>query len=166
MQWSYKKKQDFPLIFCILNNVDVQNFQWVFTLMQILECISFSFCFHIAHYANLYCKLRFVMHRGNVLSRGCKQYFNLLFPSLFFFVLFINLFEHGLFVVQFLKEVEKYVKARTKGEMGAAKSLCSPFDQPELPEGTTPYMFDVRVACSFNGMVFKTYQAEFDTAGG
>ncbi|CAI9767790.1 unnamed protein product [Fraxinus pennsylvanica] len=33
-------------------------------------------------------------------------------------------------------EVEKDVKARTKGEMGAAKSLCSPFDQPELPEGT------------------------------
>jgi prolyl-tRNA synthetase len=35
------------------------------------------------------------------------------------------------------EEVEKDVKARTKGEMGAAKSLCSPFDQPELPEGTT-----------------------------
>ncbi|XP_018832921.1 proline--tRNA ligase, cytoplasmic isoform X3 [Juglans regia] len=34
------------------------------------------------------------------------------------------------------EEVEKGVKARTKGEMGAAKSLCSPFDQPELPEGT------------------------------
>ncbi|GAV69393.1 tRNA-synt_2b domain-containing protein/HGTP_anticodon domain-containing protein/ProRS-C_1 domain-containing protein [Cephalotus follicularis] len=33
------------------------------------------------------------------------------------------------------EEVEKDVKARTKGEMGAAKSLCSPFDQPELPEG-------------------------------
>ncbi|KAK9934179.1 hypothetical protein M0R45_021331 [Rubus argutus] len=26
-------------------------------------------------------------------------------------------------------------QARTKGEIGAAKSLCSPFDQPELPEG-------------------------------
>ncbi|GER36554.1 prolinetRNA ligase [Striga asiatica] len=34
------------------------------------------------------------------------------------------------------EEVEKDVKARTKGDMGAAKSLCSPFDQPELPEGT------------------------------
>ncbi|KAE8008396.1 hypothetical protein FH972_004912 [Carpinus fangiana] len=34
------------------------------------------------------------------------------------------------------EEVEKDVKARTKGEIGAAKSLCSPFDQPELPEGT------------------------------
>lgn len=34
------------------------------------------------------------------------------------------------------EEVEKDVKARTKGEMGAAKTLCSPFDQPELPEGT------------------------------
>ncbi|KAK6915323.1 Proline-tRNA ligase, class II, C-terminal [Dillenia turbinata] len=33
-------------------------------------------------------------------------------------------------------EVEKDVKTRTKGEMGAAKTLCSPFDQLELPEGT------------------------------
>ncbi|KAK4840955.1 hypothetical protein QYF36_022264 [Acer negundo] len=33
-------------------------------------------------------------------------------------------------------EVEKDVKARTKGEMGAAKSLCSPMEQPEIPEGT------------------------------
>lgn len=35
-----------------------------------------------------------------------------------------------------LQEVEKDVKTRTKGEMGAAKTLCSPFDQPALPEGT------------------------------
>ncbi|XP_043725730.1 proline--tRNA ligase, cytoplasmic-like [Telopea speciosissima] len=34
------------------------------------------------------------------------------------------------------EDVEKDVKARTKGEMGAAKTLCSPFDQPELPPGT------------------------------
>ncbi|GAB4843682.1 hypothetical protein Ancab_013646 [Ancistrocladus abbreviatus] len=34
------------------------------------------------------------------------------------------------------EEVEKDVKARTKGEMGAAKTLCSPFDQPEMEEGT------------------------------
>ncbi|KAM7252696.1 hypothetical protein ACFE04_008205 [Oxalis oulophora] len=34
------------------------------------------------------------------------------------------------------EEVERDVKNRTKGEMGAAKSLCTPFDQPELPEGT------------------------------
>lgn len=34
------------------------------------------------------------------------------------------------------EEVEKDVKARTKGDMGAAKTLCCPFDQPELPEGT------------------------------
>ncbi|KAJ4825562.1 hypothetical protein Tsubulata_006496 [Turnera subulata] len=34
------------------------------------------------------------------------------------------------------EEVEKDVKERTKGEMGAAKSLCTPFEQPELPEGT------------------------------
>ncbi|KAL5995683.1 hypothetical protein ACLOJK_025751 [Asimina triloba] len=33
------------------------------------------------------------------------------------------------------EEVEKDVKARTKGEAGAAKTLCTPFDQPELPEG-------------------------------
>ncbi|PPD67968.1 hypothetical protein GOBAR_DD35154 [Gossypium barbadense] len=33
-------------------------------------------------------------------------------------------------------EVEKDLKARTRGEMGAAKSLCTPFEQPELPEGT------------------------------
>ncbi|GJN10938.1 hypothetical protein PR202_ga29088 [Eleusine coracana subsp. coracana] len=34
------------------------------------------------------------------------------------------------------EEVEKDVKARTKGDLGAAKTLCTPFDQPELPEGT------------------------------
>ncbi|MCL7032002.1 hypothetical protein MKW94_002797 [Papaver nudicaule] len=33
------------------------------------------------------------------------------------------------------EEVERDVKARTKGEMGACKTLCTPFDQPELPEG-------------------------------
>ncbi|GFY98619.1 class II aaRS and biotin synthetases superfamily protein [Actinidia rufa] len=33
------------------------------------------------------------------------------------------------------EEVEKDVKARTKGEIGAAKTLCSPFDQPALDEG-------------------------------
>lgn len=27
------------------------------------------------------------------------------------------------------------VKRRTKDEVGAAKTLCSPFDQPEIPEG-------------------------------
>ena len=34
-----------------------------------------------------------------------------------------------------LQEVEKDVKAKTKGEVGAAKTLCSPFDQLELHEG-------------------------------
>ncbi|XP_015875925.1 proline--tRNA ligase, cytoplasmic [Ziziphus jujuba] len=34
------------------------------------------------------------------------------------------------------KEVEKVVKARTRNEMGACKTLCSPFEQPKLPEGT------------------------------
>ncbi|KAI8522495.1 hypothetical protein RHMOL_Rhmol13G0001600 [Rhododendron molle] len=33
------------------------------------------------------------------------------------------------------EEVEKDVKARTKGEIGAAKTLCSPFEQPALDEG-------------------------------
>lgn len=33
-------------------------------------------------------------------------------------------------------EVEEDVKARTKGDLGAAKTLCMPYDQPELPEGT------------------------------
>ncbi|XP_019168605.1 PREDICTED: proline--tRNA ligase, cytoplasmic-like isoform X1 [Ipomoea nil] len=37
------------------------------------------------------------------------------------------------------EDVEKDVKTRTKGEMGAAKTLCSPFDQPELLEGTASY---------------------------
>ncbi|KAK1566958.1 hypothetical protein Q3G72_006620 [Acer saccharum] len=34
------------------------------------------------------------------------------------------------------EEVEKDVKERTKGDTGAAKTLCTPFDQPELTEGT------------------------------
>ncbi|KAI3927987.1 hypothetical protein MKW98_023588 [Papaver atlanticum] len=34
------------------------------------------------------------------------------------------------------EEVERYVKTRTKGKMGACKTLCTSFDQPELPEGT------------------------------
>ena len=34
-----------------------------------------------------------------------------------------------------VQEVEKDVKARTKGDLGVAKTLCTPFDQPELPEG-------------------------------
>ena len=34
-----------------------------------------------------------------------------------------------------LQEVELEVKAKTKAETGAAKTLCSPLDQPEMPEG-------------------------------
>lgn len=34
-----------------------------------------------------------------------------------------------------VQEVEKDVKTRTKGEMGAAKTLCSPLDQPDIPSG-------------------------------
>ncbi|KAJ0969854.1 hypothetical protein J5N97_022731 [Dioscorea zingiberensis] len=34
------------------------------------------------------------------------------------------------------RDVEKDVKSKTKGELGPAKTLCTPFDQPELPEGT------------------------------
>ncbi|KAL8167165.1 hypothetical protein V2J09_008664 [Rumex salicifolius] len=33
------------------------------------------------------------------------------------------------------EEVEKGVKARTKGEVGAAKTLCTPFEQPTMEEG-------------------------------
>ena len=33
-------------------------------------------------------------------------------------------------------DVEEDMKAKTKGEMGAAKTLCMPFDQTELPEGS------------------------------
>ncbi|KAL6508989.1 hypothetical protein OROHE_021551 [Orobanche hederae] len=35
------------------------------------------------------------------------------------------------------KEVEEDVKIRTKDEteMGAAKTCCIPFDQPQLPQG-------------------------------
>ncbi|KAG6436412.1 hypothetical protein SASPL_101310 [Salvia splendens] len=46
------------------------------------------------------------------------------------------------------EEVEKDVKTRTKGEMGAAKSLCSPFEQPELPEGTLCFA-SVAAHCQF-----------------
>lgn len=40
-----------------------------------------------------------------------------------------------LFFHMLVQEVEKDVKARTKGEMGAAKTLCSPLDQPDIPSG-------------------------------
>ncbi|KAF6168424.1 hypothetical protein GIB67_004976 [Kingdonia uniflora] len=33
-------------------------------------------------------------------------------------------------------EVEEDAKQKTKGKMGAAKSLCTTFDQPKLPTGT------------------------------
>jgi len=32
-----------------------------------------------------------------------------------------------------MQEVEESVKARTKGETGAAKTLCMPFEQDTLP---------------------------------
>lgn len=51
-----------------------------------------------------------------------------------------------IYVVQ---EVEKDVKARTKGELGAAKTLCTPFDQPRLPEGiVSSYSFLFPAECS------------------
>jgi hypothetical protein len=34
-----------------------------------------------------------------------------------------------------LQDVELDVKRKTENEMGPAKTLCSPFDQPELLEG-------------------------------
>ncbi|GKC33930.1 proline--tRNA ligase, cytoplasmic [Tanacetum coccineum] len=33
-----------------------------------------------------------------------------------------------------IQEIELEVKAKTKAEIGAAKTLCSPLDQPEMPE--------------------------------
>lgn len=48
-----------------------------------------------------------------------------------------------------LQEVEKDVKARTKGEMGAAKTLCTPFVQPELPEGTSDILYYCETAAKF-----------------
>lgn len=45
---------------------------------------------------------------------------------------------YACYVCKFLfriQEIEKDVKTRTKGELGAAKTLCTPFEQPELPEG-------------------------------
>ncbi|KAK3182698.1 hypothetical protein Dsin_029984 [Dipteronia sinensis] len=39
------------------------------------------------------------------------------------------------------EEVEKDVKERTKGDTGAAKTLCTPFDQPELPEGAKKWTY-------------------------
>ncbi len=39
------------------------------------------------------------------------------------------------FYLYMLQDVELHVKRVTKNEMGAAKTLCSPFDQPELLEG-------------------------------
>ncbi|CAL5352138.1 unnamed protein product [Camellia sinensis] len=45
-------------------------------------------------------------------------------------------------------EVEKDVKARTKGEMGAAKTLCSPFDQPALDEGCIGQSHGRKVYCA------------------
>jgi hypothetical protein len=38
-------------------------------------------------------------------------------------------------ICSLLQEVEKDVKVRTKGDLGAAKTLCTPFDQPDLPSG-------------------------------
>jgi len=50
-----------------------------------------------------------------------------------------------------VQEVEKDVKARTKGDLGAAKTLCTPFDQPELPEGMLILLlrFSWTNSCSF-----------------
>jgi hypothetical protein len=49
--------------------------------------------------------------------------------------IFYSTWASSIFVL--VQEVEKDVKARTKGDLGAAKTLCTPFEQPDLPEGTT-----------------------------
>lgn len=48
------------------------------------------------------------------------------------------------------------MKTRTKGEMGAAKSLCSPFDQPPIPEGSALHLIFWNlelIACCFSFML-------------
>lgn len=41
-----------------------------------------------------------------------------------------------MFLLLHSQEVEEQVKERTKADLsGAAKTLCMPFEQPELPEG-------------------------------
>ncbi|TYG65410.1 hypothetical protein ES288_D06G183400v1 [Gossypium darwinii] len=69
---------------------------------------------------------------------------------------------------EFVKpEVEKDVKARTRGEMGAAKSLCTPFEQPELPEVKywlftiyrTPNFFLWFMLCSNLCFIFHYYDS-------
>lgn len=48
------------------------------------------------------------------------------------------------------------MKARTKADQGAAKTLCSPFDQPELPPGTLllPISFLIYLVLSVNFFQF------------
>ncbi|TYG71674.1 hypothetical protein ES288_D05G417000v1 [Gossypium darwinii] len=69
---------------------------------------------------------------------------------------------------EFVKpEVEKDVKARTRGEMGAAKSLCTPFEQPELSEVKywlftiyrTPNFFMWFMLCSNLCFIFHYYDS-------
>ena len=60
------------------------------------------------------------------------------------------------FCALILQEVEKDVKAKTKGEMGAAKTLCSPFDQPELPEGS------ISVSCQHYELIILLLSPKID----
>ena len=99
----------------------------------------FFFFLQIFCFIFLYAKImqiwivNYVCHatRANVLAHEAgKCYFSL--PP--FLVFGPRRFHKS--IVQLFQEVEVDVKARTKGEMGACKSLCSPFDQPELPEGS------------------------------
>jgi hypothetical protein len=68
-----------------------------------------------------------------------------------------------------IQEVEKDVKARTKGELGAAKTLCTPFEQPELPEGMAlwgpeckwPMVFPCYDCCIYIVMLTCLVQPKF-----
>jgi len=73
---------------------------------------------------------------------------NILICLLIGYIFKFMVWTFGVFLVNcswfiMLQEVEKDVKARTKGETGAAKTLCSPFDQPELPEGISIVQVEV-----------------------
>lgn len=52
-----------------------------------------------------------------------------------------------------LQEVEEDVKTRTKGDSGACKTLCMPFEQPDLPEGKHA-CFSLSVTHAVLGMLF------------
>ncbi|KAL0927335.1 hypothetical protein M5K25_001498 [Dendrobium thyrsiflorum] len=59
------------------------------------------------------------------------------------------------------EEVEKDVKTRTKGELGAAKTLCTPFDQPRLPEGNSNFCSSLLQSHNFNDLIDHFVSSDF-----